>query len=119
MSNVNSIGIKVDTDKYSGIKPATLIATSGSPFTVLLNASRSYTLNHDGENDYGQTDTNTIYLSVSGNVVTDFAPDDAKLKLKDGKPLTIGPGVDRITFRTSAGSPTFSVIPNIINYGDY
>lgn len=79
--------------------------------TLGLDTDRSYSLAHDGLDHNGNTDTNTIVISVSGiNSLSDNKSALYKSRLLNNRPLTVGPGVSTLFFRATNGGPQFTVI---------
>lgn len=80
--------------------------------SVLLDATREYTLAHDGETVAGVADTNTIYLSTDSTVTPAAGSGSGKFKLLAGRSVVVGPHVAVLRFKTASGAPTMSVSPS-------
>lgn len=92
-------------------KPAVLKATT-SLQSVDLDGNREYSLGHDGEDDTGGSDENTIYLGFDTVGTANETEGSDKAKLISGRSIVIGPGVDKLYFQTETGTPTFTVVPS-------
>lgn len=99
-------------------KPAVLQATTTED-SVQLQSDREYSIGHDGEQNDGTADSNTIYLSFVADVDADESEGADKAKLISGRSLVVGPGVAVLKFATEAGSPTMTVVPGPRKMGMY
>jgi len=111
MANPSSVGV-ADADMA-------VLVSAAADGSITLNPQRTYTLAHDGEQNDGTTDTNTIYLANNATVVRTEAEGANKAKLLFGRELVVGPGITTLHFGTEAGTPTFTVIPGLDLYGDF
>lgn len=91
-------------------KPAVIDTGTGAS-SVALDPRRAYGLAHDGEDNAGDADLNTVYLALSASVDADGSEGDDKAKLVPGRALIVGPNVDTLKFQTAAGGPTFTIVP--------
>ena len=90
--------------------------------TLGLDVDRSYTFAHDGLDHNGNTDVNIILMSVSGNSLGSFTNNQVgfdKIRLINSRPITIGPGVFTVWFKSVNGGPQFSVISSEKFYGKF
>lgn len=112
MPNPGFIGAIKDT-LINGSICGVIVATT-IPSSIGLNPNQVYSLAHDGEDPNGNSATQTIYLSTSGQsalMSTTFDSGYDKIKLKNGRPLAIGPNFNILNFATASGIACFSIIP--------
>ena len=88
-----------------------VIVAGTSVGTISLNPNKVYSLSHDGEDPNGGVANQTIYFCTSGTVNTTFDAGFDKIKLKVGRPITIGPSFRNLYFATASGIACFSIIP--------
>jgi hypothetical protein len=106
------------TRKIPDYKTQVLVAST-SEGSVILNPDLEYILMHDGEDNTGASDSNTIYLSFSGSVDADASEGSDKAKLIETRSFPVGPGLSLMKFKTAAGGPTFTVIPGPNYFGKF
>ena len=92
----------------------TVVATSGIQQSIYLQGQQSYTLAHNSVDETGASETDTIFIAISGNCITNWNSGTDKLLLTNGHSIVIGPGISNINYQTAitaTGSPTFTILP--------
>lgn len=95
-------------------QPAVVEADSSTARMVKLQTNRRYAVLHDGVTTDGATPATQLVVLAYGNVDPDVtgAAGDNRLRLKNGRGVTVGPGISLLSFKSVSGNPTLSIVPD-------
>lgn len=91
-------------------KPFTIIASS-TEADIILETDLQYWLQHNVVDASLSANTEIVYFSTASNVVATSAAGDGKFLLLPDHPVPIGPGINRVYYKTASGSVSVSILP--------